>query len=92
MLYLCKAAKFLTWVSVPPLNYLRCCTARFYNVHQKAEEPGTVARDWDPSTWELRQEDYSKLEVSLNMTWKGWWWWVMGIINVIFNDYIYLPC
>lgn len=73
-LYLCKAAKFLTWESVPSLNYFRYFTALFYiddNVHQKAEEPGSEAQDCNPSTWKLRQEDYSEFEVNLSMTWKG---------------------
>lgn len=72
-LFLClyKAAKFFIWVSFPSLDYFRYCRALFYrdnNVYQVAEEPGEVAQDCNPSTWKLRQGDFSELEVSLSMT------------------------
>lgn len=53
------------------MNYFRYFTALFYiddNVHQKAEETGSEAQDCNPSTWKLRQEDYSEFEVNLSMT------------------------
>lgn len=46
-----------------------------------------MAQDCNPSTWNLRQEDYSELEVSLSMTWKGWW--KVRIICININDYVH---
>lgn len=46
-----------------------------------------MAQDCNPSTWKLRQEDYSELEVNLSMTWKGCW--EVRIIHVNINDYVH---